>query len=619
MLLLRRGRTEAGLRSIRRARGLFARIGYRDDVAATEGLEGEAILQTGQTEAAFDPVHRALLQLRQSPTSLWRHNVLLVLSHAAERAGLHRAAMAAEDEDAAIAGAGLTAVSVTEARLARARSLWLSGRPAAARAATEDARRVLAAVTVADARAQLQHDMELTTAVMMLRSHPDSARRMLDSVVAFFAPLHYAGKTISALVTRAAAALAERDEAAAEGDLTHAASLYDAAKGDITDPGQRAALVAAAHSVFDELVMLRLRTGRRHDALAAVEAGRLSFTGRRRAMRRGGTADDTPRGMVIDYALIGDTLLAWVVGPHDTTLIRSRVEHERLLKAAERARAGLELGAAEKAVRSDLEQLYDWLLRPIATLIPPDGTITIVADGDLLGVPWAALRDRDRNEYLVERRAARLAPTLADAYARDDDQSPLSSSLVVSAPALDWHRFPELAPLPGADAEGRVLEEIYPRSVLLDGADADSAHVVAALRTTELFHFAGHAVFDDAQPDRSYLAIGPRGLSATAIARLDLHQLRLVVLSACQTMRSADRPAGGFAGLATAFLAAGARGVVGSLWPVDDAATRSFMAQFYRAYHASGDVAMALRTAQVAMIRGGEPPSTWAAFTYEGQ
>ena len=154
------------------------------------------------------------------------------------------------------------------------------------------------------------------------------------------------------------------------------------------------------------------------------------------------------------------------------------------------------------------------------------------------------------------------------------------------------------------------------------GRDADSASVINALRSAEHLHFAGHAVFDDARPDRSRLALMPRGIDASTISRLDLRQLRLAVLSACETMRAPDRGGAGFTGLAESFLAAGAGGVIGSLWRVNDDLTDAFMREFYGAWRASGDAAVALRHAKLKMLQAADSsrhPSAWAAFRLAGR
>jgi CHAT domain-containing protein len=141
-----------------------------------------------------------------------------------------------------------------------------------------------------------------------------------------------------------------------------------------------------------------------------------------------------------------------------------------------------------------------------------------------------------------------------------------------------------------------------------------------------MLHYAGHAVADDHRPERSYLVLaGNRHsgrLSAGEIERLDLHRVRLVVLSACQTARRTGGRASGLTGLAGAFQAAGARGVVAGLWRVDDADTRVLMIEFHRRYRASGNAVTALNAAQVALLDSPRAelrsPAAWAGFRYTG-
>jgi CHAT domain-containing protein len=113
----------------------------------------------------------------------------------------------------------------------------------------------------------------------------------------------------------------------------------------------------------------------------------------------------------------------------------------------------------------------------------------------------------------------------------------------------------------------------------------------------------------------------------------------LVVLAACGsdlTSRDHDEALT----LSTAFLAAGAVGVVGARWPVDDRPTALFMTLFHHYLNAGyDDPAVALRAAQLWMLNprrrvpvglstelddllDGEPleqPESWAAFTYHGR
>jgi len=72
-------------------------------------------------------------------------------------------------------------------------------------------------------------------------------------------------------------------------------------------------------------------------------------------------------------------------------------------------------------------------------------------------------------------------------------------------------------------------------------------------------------------------------LMSEEIAALDLRHTQLVVLAACDTAGGKITSDEGVFGLRRAFRLAGARSLVMSLWPVDDASTQKFMQRFYNA------------------------------------
>ena len=100
-------------------------------------------------------------------------------------------------------------------------------------------------------------------------------------------------------------------------------------------------------------------------------------------------------------------------------------------------------------------------------------------------------------------------------------------------------------------------------------------------------------------------------LTALEVAELDLSGVELTVLSACETglgETAGGRQAGGegLLGLQRAFQVAGARGVVATLWDVDDEATRALMERFYENLWQKKLMRLeALREAQLWMLRGG--------------
>ena len=89
----------------------------------------------------------------------------------------------------------------------------------------------------------------------------------------------------------------------------------------------------------------------------------------------------------------------------------------------------------------------------------------------------------------------------------------------------------------------------------------------------------------------------------------------LVTLSACESSLGESVSGEGLIGLPHAFLLAGARHVLGSLWAVDDRVTVEFMREFYTALRQGGlDPPDALGVARRVMAARYDDPYYWASF-----
>ena len=90
---------------------------------------------------------------------------------------------------------------------------------------------------------------------------------------------------------------------------------------------------------------------------------------------------------------------------------------------------------------------------------------------------------------------------------------------------------------------------------------------------------------------------------------------QLVVLSCCHS-GTGEIKAEGVVGLTRAFLAAGARAVVASLWAIDDEATKVFMIRFYTHLKSGDSASVSLQQAMREMreIPKYCKPKFWAAF-----
>jgi len=145
--------------------------------------------------------------------------------------------------------------------------------------------------------------------------------------------------------------------------------------------------------------------------------------------------------------------------------------------------------------------------------------------------------------------------------------------------------------------EARSVAAMFERSrpdpgvKLLLGDDGSSVALAKFWRAgVDVLHIATHGLADLRQPMTSLLMLpaNDAGGNATYLTAGQVQQWRgdadLVYLSACETAVGPARFADGMPGLQRAFLRAGARGVVATLWPVEDVYASQFATDFYRRY-----------------------------------
>ncbi len=130
--------------------------------------------------------------------------------------------------------------------------------------------------------------------------------------------------------------------------------------------------------------------------------------------------------------------------------------------------------------------------------------------------------------------------------------------------------FGNVERLTGSGAHGRALEER-----------------LTAERPTVL-HLATHGIKDEEHPEACTLVLAPAPgrpegdlLPFRRIRQLPADGIELVILSACSSLIGRSDHSAGMEGLAWAFLQAGAKQVIASRYPVEDAAALEFMRKLY--------------------------------------
>ncbi|EDO45509.1 predicted protein [Nematostella vectensis] len=291
-----------------------------------------------------------------------------------------------------------------------------------------------------------------------------------------------------------------------------------------------------------------------------------------------------------------------------------------------------------------LKELYRILIEPIEKELTQD-EVVFVPEGVTFKVPFGALQSPD-GRFLAEKKAIRTGPSLTTLkLLREcpEDKHCKRGVLVVANPRSNANIFTRnksgadvemsfherFANLPAASKEAIKIREILPDVTCLIEDQATKNAVMQSLQKgVGVIHIASHG---DSKTGEILVAPEPR-MDKHDIAEKEEYLLTmkeisscqinasLVVLSCCHSGRGQIR-AEGVMGLARAFLAAGARSVLATLWAIGDNAALEFMERFYR-HLASGlsTSASLKRTIRdtISMNDKYSHPYYWGAFVLVG-
>lgn len=244
---------------------------------------------------------------------------------------------------------------------------------------------------------------------------------------------------------------------------------------------------------------------------------------------------------------------------------------------------------AEIAKLLNLNDLILWHLEGISELI-------IVPHFALHQIPFTALPIGD-NRYLGDKFLIRYAPScqvLEFCQQRPSPGNNLKCGTIEDA----------TGDLPCASFEGEQLAVLYsiPDNQRLKGRhQATVSNYRQLAQTVQILHSSHHAQSRFDNPFESTLILGDGcitlGQLMTPAWRLP--QLSDVFLSCCETGLGLSEITGDILTFSTAFLSAGARSVISTLWAVEDLATALFSIFYYQEWQQGKNRSEAMRQAQV--------------------
>jgi tetratricopeptide (TPR) repeat protein len=265
------------------------------------------------------------------------------------------------------------------------------------------------------------------------------------------------------------------------------------------------------------------------------------------------------------------------------------------------------------------ENLYSYLISPIAKQIEGKKYLAIVPNGSLYYVPFQTLgraMPDSTFRWLISDYSIFYSTTLNLFYTKGEDRQEMK---------LIAFGNPDKT-LPNASLEVNSIHDLYPTSAVYLGDDATKEKAKTLPQHYTAIHFATHGNLDYADFQKSYLTLAPDKstgddgkLTLEEVWQMNLEQTNLVTLSACQTAVGDEMIQGWLNNPADAFLQLGVKTVVASLWQVDDAATGKLMKEFYTNMKTSNKVD-ALRNAQLTLLNDSRYafPYFWAPFILVG-
>ncbi len=286
-----------------------------------------------------------------------------------------------------------------------------------------------------------------------------------------------------------------------------------------------------------------------------------------------------------------------------------------------------------KAVKSLSSILYKALIAPFETELDIDAqladsnvrTLVFASDGILRNLPMPVLFDSQRDRYLLERYAIAIAPSVkllqpeplprnVRVLVAGSDQAQDHPFQPYPFPALSFVK-PEIEAIQGLFPSEELFNEEFNKKALQSELDSSKYSIV---------HIATHGVFSS-DPQKTFIITAEEPLFAKDIDLLLRSQggtngeVKLLVLSACQTATGDNRAVLGLAGLT---VRAGSSSTLATLWSVDDESAAQLIEQFYLELKTHPDItrAEALRRSQVKLLQNGNwnAPRHWAPYVLVG-
>jgi CHAT domain-containing protein len=614
------------------AQRAYEGIGEEGTAAILSVANAALLLQWGEERDGWVQVLSGLRGYLRNPSSERRFSILDTAAVLASRQGWRSAADLLLEE-ASRESAALEPVSLTYLELDRVRNVLDGQSPAAAKSYLAAAQS--ASEGISDAPTRRAVEMELAVARAEVAANADPSKALSELGRAESAARALASeanvKQIHLLRARTLRRLHQFSEADFELDGEIRREL-----GRVHGPNSRLPVEPRALSFLDQAL-------RERAALVACDLNdpsrALSYVALRRSVgvmsqssaafpglsqRRTDSVDllESDEDFVV-FEVHDHETLRWSKLGGQTSFSVLQLSRDELRGMAEEIRSAL-VGISSSAQSADWRVVGAALL-PSAAWQCRTRPLWLALDGPLEAIPFSALSADSGGLVLGS-----VRPVVVVSGIGLDQEAKVGAAgarqvagIVVANPTRPWMLMGQLPELVGAETEAFRLHQRFPQLSILERKAATRTAFEEQSLQASIIVIAAHAVGTTSDESGPALVLaaesGASGLLyASEIRRLQLRGRPIVLVSGCSTaLRSETRQQ--FEGsLASAFLSAGARVVVGTLWSVDDSVVADFSSALLAEWEAGAPVPQAFQSAQMALrseeAQAGRHTGNWAAF-----
>ena len=396
--------------------------------------------------------------------------------------------------------------------------------------------------------------------------------------------------------------------------------------------GRDAASVAQARTIVSELADARSAYEALLVQIAERDGDGAALLGGRRAGANEVQRALRPGEAILEYFVTAKRVVVFVVTRDAVRSVATEIPLDDLARRVRLARDLLgAVGSGPDEVTTVLKSLHGVLVAPLerAGMLRGARRLVIIPHSVLAYLPFAALQGEGTGRYMMQDYTLAHLPSAAALGPIRSRSGETAGGLMAEGRAAAFAPFPDV--LPGSLRESRAFARAVHGAVTYDGGTATEGRLREALSGGKVVHLATHAVMNLRNPMFSRIELVRRTERPEDDGRLEVHELLelrirtpLVFLSGCETgvgaawstqfVRGED-----YATLAQAFLYAGARNVVATLWRIGDEGAAAFAEQFY-GHLSSLPAAEALVAAQRELLRRPRynAPYYWAAYQVSG-